>query len=109
MRTVFDPTKAASPDHFFAADHDTVWLVRDHVDIDVERFLDEAAEGRRMLASGDHGKAKSFLANAVARATRQAVLEHARLGYAVPATVDGKVVWIQPAEILARLGETSNP
>jgi ATP/maltotriose-dependent transcriptional regulator MalT/DNA-binding SARP family transcriptional activator len=67
VRTVFDPTKAETPDHFVAADHDTVWLVRDHVDIDVEQFLTEAAEGRRMLAGGDHSKAKTFLADAAAR------------------------------------------
>ena len=53
VRTVFDPTKSQSPDHFVAADHDTVWLVRDHVDIDVEQFLAEAADGRRLLAEGD--------------------------------------------------------
>jgi DNA-binding SARP family transcriptional activator len=41
--------------------------VRDHVDIDVEQFLTEAAEGRRMLAGGDHSKAKTFLADAAAR------------------------------------------
>jgi DNA-binding SARP family transcriptional activator/ATP/maltotriose-dependent transcriptional regulator MalT len=67
VRTVFDPLKARSPDHFVAADHDTVWLVRDHLDIDVEQFLDEAAEGRRMLASGDRYKARTLLADAAAR------------------------------------------
>jgi hypothetical protein len=45
------------------------------------------------------------VAEAVARATRQAALEHARLGYAVPISRDGKVVWLQPAEVFALLGE----
>ena len=50
VRNVFDPRKLRNPDYFVAADNDTVWLVRDHVDIDVERFLALAADGRRMLA-----------------------------------------------------------
>ena len=44
-----------------------MWLVRDHVDIDVEQFLAEAAEGRRMLAAGDREKARMLLGNAAAR------------------------------------------
>jgi DNA-binding SARP family transcriptional activator/ATP/maltotriose-dependent transcriptional regulator MalT len=67
VRTVFDPRKTRSPDYFVAADHDTVWLVRDHVDIDVERFLVEAADGRRMLATGDRARARTSLADAAAR------------------------------------------
>ena len=53
IRSVLDPDKAYPPDHYVAADHDTVWLVREHVDVDVELFLREAAEGRRLLANGD--------------------------------------------------------
>jgi DNA-binding SARP family transcriptional activator/ATP/maltotriose-dependent transcriptional regulator MalT len=67
VRNVFDPRKTQNPDFFVAADHDTVWLVRDHVDIDVELFLVEAAEGRRMLAAGNRHKARALLADAAAR------------------------------------------
>ena len=69
VRTVFDPLKAQSPDHFVAADHDTVWLVRDHVDIDVEQFLAEAAEGRRMLAGGDRERGRGAARRLPRRAT----------------------------------------
>jgi DNA-binding SARP family transcriptional activator len=67
VRTVFDPRKLEAPDHYVAADHDTVWLVRDHVDIDVERFLAEAAEGRRLRSSGAPDKARALLSAAAAR------------------------------------------
>jgi DNA-binding SARP family transcriptional activator len=67
VRTVFDPDKSFSPDHFVAADHDTVWLVRDHVDVDVEQFLAESAEGRRVQATGDREKARLLLSEAAAR------------------------------------------
>lgn len=37
-------------------------------------------------------------------ATRDALLEHARMGRSVCEGRDGKVVWITPAEIFARYG-----
>jgi hypothetical protein len=39
-----------------------------------------------------------------ARATQEALLEHARMGRSVSEWRDGKVVWIPPAEIFARYG-----
>ena len=57
IRSVLDPDKADPPDHYVAADHDTAWLVREHVEVDVELFLREAAEGRRLLANGERAKA----------------------------------------------------
>jgi hypothetical protein len=41
---------------------------------------------------------------ALALATRDALLEHARMGRSVCEGRDGKVVWITPAEIFARYG-----
>ena len=67
IRSVFDPDKVDQPDHYVAADHDTVWLVREHVEVDVELFLREAAEGRRLLANGDDDKAAAALSQAVGR------------------------------------------
>lgn len=37
-------------------------------------------------------------------ATREALLEHARMGRSVCEGRDGKVVWVTPAEIFARYG-----
>ena len=56
IRSVLDPAKRWPPDYFVAADHDAVWLVREHVDVDVELFLTEAAEGRRLLTAGNRTK-----------------------------------------------------
>jgi DNA-binding SARP family transcriptional activator len=67
VRNVFDPDKAYPADHYVAADHDTMWLVREHVDIDVEQFIAEAAEGRRRLAAGDAEQAARRLNDAAAR------------------------------------------
>jgi hypothetical protein len=38
---------------------------------------------------------------ALSKGVRDAVLTHARLGFAVPEGRNGTVVWVQPAEILA--------
>lgn len=67
VRNVFDPDKRHEPEHFINADHDTMWLVREHVELDVESFIAEAAEGRRYLAAGDRQKAHERLSEAAAR------------------------------------------
>lgn len=67
VRNVFDPGKAHEPEYFVNADHDTMWLVRDHVDLDIESFIAEAADGRRLLAAGDRQKARDVLSDAAAR------------------------------------------
>jgi len=67
IRTVLDPDKRFPPDHFVGADHDIVWLVREHLDIDVEHFLREVADGRRLIANGETEKGELLLAQAAAR------------------------------------------
>ncbi len=47
---------------------------------------------------------------AVRRAVREAVLTHAKLGHPVATWRDDRVVWLQPAEVLASLaGEAPAP
>jgi hypothetical protein len=47
---------------------------------------------------------------AVRRAVREAVLTHAKLGHPVATWRDGRVVWLQPVEVLAALAsETPTP
>jgi hypothetical protein len=50
----------------------------------------------------------AVLDKALARAAREAQLEHARMGRPVPESRDGKVVWITPEEIFARYGLDAN-
>jgi hypothetical protein len=47
----------------------------------------------------------SIITAAIGRGVREALLEHARAGRAVPSWQEGKVVWIPPEEILARLAD----
>jgi hypothetical protein len=41
---------------------------------------------------------------ALAKAVRDSLLTHARLGRSVPHQLNGQVVWVTPAEIFARYG-----
>jgi hypothetical protein len=47
----------------------------------------------------------SLIDAAIARAVREAVLQHARAGNPVATVRDGKVVWIPPEEIRAQIAE----
>ena len=44
------------------------------------------------------------IAEAHAKANREALLEHACMGRSISTWRDGQVVWITPAEIFARYG-----
>jgi hypothetical protein len=46
-----------------------------------------------------------LLLQAINRATRDAVLMHARAGNPVATWRDGQVVWLQPEEVLRQFGE----
>lgn len=47
----------------------------------------------------------ALISAAISRAVRKAVLDHARAGNPVATWENGKVVWIPPEEIFARLGK----
>jgi hypothetical protein len=45
---------------------------------------------------------------AIKKGIRQAVIAQAKAGYSVPTWRDGRVVWIEPAEILAQFAVDSS-
>jgi DNA-binding SARP family transcriptional activator/tetratricopeptide (TPR) repeat protein len=65
-RAVLDPSTRFGPDHFVAADRDSVWLERDNLQIDVDSFLATAHEGLRLRADGRDAAAAEILAAAEA-------------------------------------------
>jgi hypothetical protein len=50
-----------------------------------------------------------LMLGAINRGVRGAVLAHARAGNPVAAWQDGKVVWVQPEQILSLLGTLCDP
>jgi DNA-binding SARP family transcriptional activator len=67
LRSVLDPGKRHPADHYVGSDHAAVWLERHHLEIDVERFLADAAAGRVLLAQGRRVEAEASLAQAASR------------------------------------------
>ncbi len=59
IRGVFDPARAHPPTQYIRADRTSVALSDEHLSIDVLDFLDQAAEGTRLIAAGgrEHGLA----------------------------------------------------
>ncbi|MFW2334359.1 BTAD domain-containing putative transcriptional regulator [Ilumatobacter sp.] len=59
IRGVLDPERSRPADHYLRADRNSVALSDEHLSIDVFDFLDQAAEGSRLVSAGDreHGLA----------------------------------------------------
>jgi hypothetical protein len=54
---------------------------------------------------GELFRNNSLITAALGRGVRAALLRHAQTGHPVATWQDGKVVWLQPAEILALLAQ----
>jgi DNA-binding SARP family transcriptional activator len=61
LRSVLDPEKRFSPDHFVIADKQSVRLDLDNLSIDVEEFLSRANAGLELLRDGRHAEASPLL------------------------------------------------
>ncbi|MDG4793456.1 BTAD domain-containing putative transcriptional regulator [Micromonospora sp. WMMD1082] len=61
LRTVLDPGRRASTDHFVVAAHASLALDVSHVELDVEDFLTESTHGLRLAEQGDTDGARATL------------------------------------------------
>ncbi|WP_167393622.1 tetratricopeptide repeat protein [Micromonospora chokoriensis] len=61
LRGVLDPERRTSTDHFVIAAHPSLALDVDHVELDVEEFLTEAAHGFRLAEHGETDDARATL------------------------------------------------
>ncbi len=106
LRSVLDPDHTRATDRYLRADGDTVALDLGHVDVDVERFLADAAAGLKL--------ARERAASATAR------LERAELAYtgdlfeddpypdwAVDLREEARLAYLEVVRKLAELAETS--
>ena len=66
VRAVLDPDKAFAPEYFLPADKSSIALDLDHIELDVEAFLDEAAAAARLARGGDRAGARAHLEGAEA-------------------------------------------
>ena len=61
VRSVLDPEKTYPAEFFVPADKGSIALDLDHLELDVEAFLSEAAGASRLARSGDASGARSRL------------------------------------------------
>jgi ATP/maltotriose-dependent transcriptional regulator MalT len=61
VRGVLDPDKQFPPEYFVPADKGSIALDLDHIELDVETFLEEAAAASRLSRAGDAAGARSRL------------------------------------------------
>ncbi|HEU4919842.1 MAG TPA: BTAD domain-containing putative transcriptional regulator [Candidatus Limnocylindrales bacterium] len=61
VRSVLDPDKAYPAEYFVPADKSAISLDLEHIDLDVETFLAEAAAAARLARSGDRAGARTHL------------------------------------------------
>jgi DNA-binding SARP family transcriptional activator len=107
IRSVLDPGKRWPPDHFVAADHDAVWLVRENVEVDIEQFLSEADEGRRLLGAGKREKGADVLAQAAARYLGDFCADDPYADWAAGPRELARHTFVDTARLLARIAEDS--
>jgi len=64
LRAVLDPDRSRAPDWFVAADRASLWLIRDHVAIDLEAFLNRADAALAVARAGGRAGAATGLRTA---------------------------------------------
>lgn len=92
IRSVLDPDKHQSPDHYLGTDRTSAWVSIDHLPIDVEQFLgraevamrahaDDEPEARQLLAETEAMYRGDFLGEDVYEDWATAAREEARATY----------------------------
>lgn len=99
-RSVFDPQRRFPQDHFIVADRETVALSLEHVDVDVERFLDLVDRGDRLEAIGRTCEATELWTRAVDQYGGD-FLEDDNWQAAVPLREQARAVFVSTARRLA--------
>jgi hypothetical protein len=66
--------------------------------------LSEAQNSQRQPLLSEMLSRRAVTQEALDRANRTALLEHARMGRSIPTMRDGQAVWIPPAEVFAMYG-----
>lgn len=100
LRGVLDPQKRFDPEHFVSADPSAIAIEREHVDVDVERFLTEASIG---LAERREGRsdAAGRLAAAEAAYAGDFLEEDAYSDWAQPLREEARAVYVEVLRALA--------
>ena len=107
IRAVLDPDKRHSSDHFLGADRACAWLRVDHLRVDVEAFLAEAADGLRGLEA-DEPDARQVLTTAESLYRGDFLGEDVYEDWAVATREESRAAYQRVASALADLATSSS-
>ncbi|HET9521367.1 MAG TPA: BTAD domain-containing putative transcriptional regulator, partial [Candidatus Limnocylindrales bacterium] len=106
VRSVLDPDKAFAPEYFIPADKSSISLDLDHIELDVEAFLDEATAAARLARSGDRAGARARLEAAEALYGGDFLEEDPYEDWAVGLREEAQATYISIARSLAESSAT---
>ena len=101
VRSVLDPDKRYPAEYFVPADKGSIALDLDHLELDVEAFLVEAAAAARLARSGDAGTARAKLETAEALYGGDFLEEDPYEDWAVSLREEAQATYISIARSLA--------
>lgn len=101
IRRVLDPDKRHDTNHHLRSDGDALSLSREHLDIDVELFLDECSQGRALLREGRHSEGLAVLASAEERYVGDFLEGNPFDDWAVALREEARTAYVEIASMLA--------
>ena len=101
VRSVLDPDKRYPAEYFVPADKGSIALDLDHVELDIARFLDDAAAASRAARTGDAAAARRSLEAAEARYGGDFLEEDPYEDWAVTTREEAQATYIGIARTLA--------
>jgi DNA-binding SARP family transcriptional activator/Tfp pilus assembly protein PilF len=103
VRTVLDPAKAFPPDHFIKADLAGLSLVREHVGVDAEELLRDAAHAVQQARAGQVDQARELLAEVDAAYVGDAFDDEPYEEWADALREEARAVWLRSVRLAAEL------
>jgi DNA-binding SARP family transcriptional activator len=103
IRGVLDPQRRHDNDRYLLAGRDSLALNLDHVDLDIESFLDDAHRGRSLFRSGDRGAGLALLKSAEARYVGEFLEDQPYADWAVALREEARAEFMSIARILAEV------
>ncbi|MGH3044153.1 MAG: AfsR/SARP family transcriptional regulator, partial [Gaiellaceae bacterium] len=100
LRSVLDPERRYDQDHYVSAGKDVLALETGNLEIDIERFLVEAAAGFTLRADGALARARGRLAAAEGLYSGEFLEEDAYEDWAVPLREEARATYISVARAL---------
>ena len=100
LRSVLDPERRYDQDHYVSAGKDVLALETGNLEIDIERFLVEAAAGFTLRADGALSRARGRLAAAEGLYSGEFLEEDAYEDWAVPLREEARATYISVARAL---------